>query len=157
MRVAVRRFLVESDMRVSGLGTLRYSQECRNVGEAEVKGVLLGVRGVIGVILGLVGVEDFGRRRQIRCVMMAKKIAYRGKVQGVGFRYSVRQIAEGFTVSGHAANLPDGRVEVFLQGDRDEVEAMEKEIGESHLASFIREVVGEEVNAIAGTKGFQIQ
>jgi acylphosphatase len=104
-----------------------------------------------------VGVEDFGRRRQIRWVMMAKKIAYRGKVQGVGFRYSVRQIAEGFTVSGHAANLPDGRVEVFLQGDRDEVEAMEKEIGESHLASFIREVVGEEVNAIAGTKGFQIQ
>jgi len=34
---------------------------------------------------------------------------------------------------------------------------MEKEIGESHLASFIREVVGEEVNAIAGIKGFQIQ
>ncbi len=112
---------------------------------------------MVGLILGRVGVEDFGRRRQIRCVMMAKKIAYRGKVQGVGFRYSVRQIAEGFTVSGHAANLPDGRVEVFLQGDRDEVEAMEKEIGESHLASFIREVVGEEVNAIAGTKGFQIQ
>ena len=112
---------------------------------------------IVGLILGRVGVEDFGRRRQIRCVMMAKKIAYRGKVQGVGFRYSVRQIAEGFTVSGHAANLPDGRVEVFLQGDRDEVEAMEKEIGESHLASFIREVVGEEVNAIAGIKGFQIQ
>jgi len=110
-----------------------------------------------GLILGRVGVEDFGRRRQIERPMMAKKIAYRGKVQGVGFRYSIRQIAEGFTVSGHAANLPDGRVEVFLQGDRDEVEAMEKEIGESHLASFIREVVGEEVNAIAGTKGFQIQ
>lgn len=120
-------------------------------------GVFLGSGWVVGLILGRVGVEDFGRRRQIRYVMMAKKIAYRGKVQGVGFRYSVRQIAEGFTVSGHAANLPDGRVEVFLQGDRDEVEAMEKEIGESHLASFIREVVGEEVNAIAGTKGFQIQ
>ena len=152
----MRRFLVESDIRVSGLGevmTFPRMWECWGGGG----GVLLGSGRVVGLILGRVGVEDFGRRRQIRCVMMAKKIAYRGKVQGVGFRYSVRQIAEGFTVSGHAANLPDGRVEVFLQGDRDEVEAMEKEIGESHLASFIREVVGEEVNAIAGTKGFQIQ
>ena len=152
----MRRFLVESDIRVSGLGDvmkLPRMWECRGGGG----GVFLGSGWVIGLILGRVGVEDFGRRRQNRYVMMAKKIAYRGKVQGVGFRYSVRQIAEGFTVSGHAANLPDGRVEVFLQGDRDEVEAMEKEIGESHLASFIREVVGEEVNAIAGTKGFQIQ
>ena len=152
----MRLFLVESDMRVSGLGdvmTFPRMWECWGGGG----GVLLESGWVVGLILGRVGVEDFGRRRQIRCVMMAKKIAYRGKVQGVGFRYSVRQIAEGFTVSGHAANLPDGRVEVFLQGDRDEVEAMEKEIGESHLASFIREVVGEEVNAIAGTKGFQIQ
>lgn len=143
-------------MRVSGLGdvmTFPRMWECWGDGG----GVFLGSGWVVGLILGRVGVEDFGRRRQIRYVMMAKKIAYRGKVQGVGFRYSVRQIAEGFTVSGHAANLPDGRVEVFLQGDRDEVEAMEKEIGESHLASFIREVVGEEVNAIAGTKGFQIQ
>ncbi len=120
-------------------------------------GFFLRSRWVVGVILGRVGVEEFGRRRQIREVMMAKKISYRGKVQGVGFRYSVRQIAEGYTVSGHAANLADGRVEVFLQGDRDEVEAMEKEIGESHLAGFIREVAGEEVSAVAGTKGFQIQ
>ena len=152
----MRLFLVESDMRVSGLGdvmTFPRMWECWGGGG----GVLLGSGVEVGLILGRVGVEDFGRRRQIRWVMMAKKIAYRGKVQGVGFRYSVRQIAEGFTVSGHAANLPDGRVEVFLQGDRDEVEAMEKEIGDSHLASFIREVVGEEVNAIAGTKGFQIQ
>jgi acylphosphatase len=89
--------------------------------------------------------------------MLAKRISYRGKVQGVGFRYSVRQIAEGYTVSGHAANQPDGTVEVFLQGDRDEVEAMEKEIGESHLAGFIRESNGHEVDAVPGMKGFQIQ
>ena len=89
--------------------------------------------------------------------MVAKRISYRGKVQGVGFRYSVRQIAEGYTVSGHATNQPDGTVEVFLQGDRDEVEAMEKEIGGSHLAGFIRESNGREVEAVPGMKGFQIQ
>jgi len=102
------------------------------------------------------GVEDWGRCRQNRR-MLAKRISYRGKVQGVGFRYSVRQIAEGYTVSGHAMNQPDGTVEVFLQGDRGEVEAMEKEIGESHLAGFIREASGREVEAVQGVKGFQIQ
>jgi len=60
-------------------------------------------------------------------------------------------------VAGSAMNLPDGRVEVLLQGDRDEVEAMEKEIGESHLAGFIREALSEEVTPTAGKKGFQIQ
>lgn len=88
--------------------------------------------------------------------MMAKRIYYKGKVQGVGFRFGVRQIAEGFSVAGYASNLPDGRVEVFLQGDRDEVEAMEKEIGESHLAGFIREANGMETQAESGRKGFQI-
>ena len=88
--------------------------------------------------------------------MMAKRIFYKGKVQGVGFRFGVRQIAEGFSVAGYASNLPDGRVEVFLQGDRGEVEAMEKEIGESHLAGFIRETIGTETQTDAGRQGFQI-
>ena len=88
---------------------------------------------------------------------MAKRIFYEGRVQGVGFRFSVRQIAEGFTVAGHAANLPDGRVEVFLQGERDEVEAMEKEIAHSHLEGLIRRQDGQEVPVEAGRKGFQIQ
>ena len=60
-------------------------------------------------------------------------------------------------MSGHASNQADGTVEVFLQGDREEVEAMEKEIGESHLAGFIREAKGCEVEVVSGVKGFQIQ
>lgn len=89
--------------------------------------------------------------------MMAKKILYEGRVQGVGFRFGVRQIAEGFAVAGHAANLPDGRVEVFLQGERGEVEGMEKEIAQSHLEGFIRKQEGQEVAVEAGYRGFQIR
>lgn len=87
---------------------------------------------------------------------MAKRILYRGRVQGVGFRYSVRQIAQSYEVAGTVANLPDGRVEVFLQGDDGEVVAMEKEIGESHLASFIREAEVAEAPVVPGKKGFVI-
>ena len=89
--------------------------------------------------------------------MMAKKIFYEGRVQGVGFRFGVRQIAEGFSVAGHAANLPDGRVEVFLQGERGEVEEMEKEIARSHLEGFIRRQETEEVAVEGGRRGFQIR
>ena len=89
--------------------------------------------------------------------MMAKKIFYEGRVQGVGFRFGVRQIAEGYSVAGHAANLPDGRVEVFLQGEREEVEGMEKEIAHSHLEGFIRRQEGQEVALEEGKRGFQIR
>ena len=89
--------------------------------------------------------------------MMAKKIFYEGRVQGVGFRFGVRQIAEGYTVAGHAANLPDGRVEVLLQGEREEVEGMEKEIAHSHLEGFIRKQDSQEVSVEVSRKGFQIR
>ena len=41
----------------------------------------------------------------------------RGDVQGVGFRFWTRAQARGLGLVGHAKNLPDGRVEVVVQGD----------------------------------------
>ena len=40
-----------------------------------------------------------------------------GHVQGVGYRYFVRGLAAAHGLSGSARNLPDGRVEVVLEGD----------------------------------------
>ena len=47
-----------------------------------------------------------------------------GRVQGVGFRYWVRQEAESLGLVGSASNLPDGRVEVVVEGERPACEAM---------------------------------
>lgn len=41
-----------------------------------------------------------------------------GRVQGVGFRYWVRQEAQSLRLGGSATNLPDGRVEVVADGER---------------------------------------
>lgn len=41
-----------------------------------------------------------------------------GYVQGVGFRYWVRQEAESLGLTGSATNLPDGRVEIVAEGGR---------------------------------------
>ena len=42
-----------------------------------------------------------------------------GRVQGVGFRYWVREQAQAHGLAGSATNLRDGRVEVIAEGPRD--------------------------------------
>ncbi len=45
-----------------------------------------------------------------------------GQVQGVGFRYFVRTLAEQYGLNGYAHNLRDGRVEFLLRGEAPAVE-----------------------------------
>jgi acylphosphatase len=47
-----------------------------------------------------------------------------GHVQGVGYRYFVRGLAQSARLHGSARNLPDGRVEVVLEGPQDDVDAV---------------------------------
>jgi acylphosphatase len=47
-----------------------------------------------------------------------------GRVQGVGYRYFVRGAAQAAGLAGSARNLPDGRVEVVLEGPDDAVAAV---------------------------------
>lgn len=46
-----------------------------------------------------------------------KRVLYSGRVQGVGFRYTVHNIARGFPVAGFVRNLSDGRVELVAEGE----------------------------------------
>jgi acylphosphatase len=47
-----------------------------------------------------------------------------GKVQGVFFRASSREVAQRLGLTGHAINRPDGSVEVLVCGAADAVESM---------------------------------
>jgi acylphosphatase len=51
-----------------------------------------------------------------------------GVVQGVGFRYFTRQIADSYGLNGWVKNLFDGRVEFFVQGDGDRIDEFVKKI-----------------------------
>lgn len=47
--------------------------------------------------------------------------SFSGRVQGVGFRYTVCRVAEAFAVAGFVRNLPDGSVEVVAEGVEQEL------------------------------------
>jgi acylphosphatase len=47
-----------------------------------------------------------------------------GYVQGVFFRHTAAQKARGLGLTGWVRNLPDGRVEVVAEGERDVVEGL---------------------------------
>ena len=53
--------------------------------------------------------------------MRSVQVFYEGRVQGVGFRYSVKQIAKGFSVTGWVRNLDDGRVEMQVSAEPEEL------------------------------------
>ncbi len=78
-----------------------------------------------------------------------------GRVQGVWFRDSCRQHAEAHDVSGWARNLPDGRVEVALEGAPEAVATVEAwcHIGPRH--AVVASVVGRD-EPPEGAAGFRI-
>ena len=54
---------------------------------------------------------------------VAKQIIFKGRVQGVGFRYTTQRAANRYDLAGLVLNLPDGSVEAFLQGTSPNIQA----------------------------------
>ncbi len=89
--------------------------------------------------------------------MTATLTHYEGRVQGVGFRYTVKTIAQGFDVTGTIRNLPDGRVELFAQSDEeDELSDFLTAIRESTLAGHIQNEQTSSTSAEKALRGFKI-
>lgn len=63
-----------------------------------------------------------------------------GTVQGVFFRAFVKENAERHNVKGFTRNLEDGRIEVFLEGDSDNVNKMIELCKKGPRHSQIRDV-----------------
>jgi acylphosphatase len=85
-------------------------------------------------------VETANSLENDRFMIVARRVLIGGRVQGVGFRMfaAARAAAEG--VHGYARNLPDGRVEVLMEGDDEAVDRMELALrrgpSHAHVESF---------------------
>jgi acylphosphatase len=53
---------------------------------------------------------------------IAKHIIFSGYVQGVGFRFTAKNIAHRYELCGYVRNLDDGCVEMHLQGQPEDIE-----------------------------------
>jgi acylphosphatase len=89
--------------------------------------------------------------------MNSTQVFYNGHVQGVGFRYTVKQIAKGFDVTGWVRNLRDGRVELQASGEPAELAAFIDAIAQSELRAHIQEQTQSPLAEPPATRGFEIR
>jgi acylphosphatase len=79
-----------------------------------------------------------------------REIYFSGRVQGVGFRFTTQNTAEGFNIVGFVRNLPDGRVECVVEGEGSELDRFISAV-ESAMHGHIE---GAEISQAVPTKEF---
>ena len=87
---------------------------------------------------------------------LRKEVYYSGHVQGVGFRYTTRQIARDFDVTGFVENLPDGRVYLVVEAEPAELKRFLGEI-DHRLGEYIRDRQVAELAPSGELTGFSIR
>ena len=78
-----------------------------------------------------------------------------GRVQGVGFRYHVREAARRHDVSGDVRNLSDGRVELRATGRS--LDGFLAEVREGPSGSRVDQVESIALDPVPSFEGFEIR
>lgn len=88
---------------------------------------------------------------------VTQRVIYMGRVQGVGFRYTTKDLARGYDILGTVRNLSDGGVELIIAGEEKEVSEFLRELREdSAVAHHIKSVLEEKIDPLPDLKGFSI-
>src|SRR5262249_33181987 len=70
----------------------------------------------------------------------AAEILIEGRVQGVGYRDYARRRASGLGLEGWVANLRDGRVRLWAEGQREQIEALVRALEQGPPLSRVAKV-----------------
>jgi len=85
----------------------------------------------------------------------ARHVLVSGRVQGVGFRWHTRSRASELGLAGWVRNLPDGRVEAWLEGEEGAVRTMLAWLAHGPPAARVRGVEVVE-RSCEGLQGFEL-
>lgn len=77
-------------------------------------------------------------------------------MQGVGFRFTAAELAANYDISGTVRNLPDGSVELVVEGSKREMEHYIEALFASRLGRLIRGHQVFEEGSPGGLTGFRI-
>jgi acylphosphatase len=83
-------------------------------------------------------------------------VYFSGRVQGVGFRFNVLQIAKEYDVAGFVRNCIDGRVELQVEAMPGTIREFVEMIGE-RMHGFVRTVERSAVQRQPEFRGFEIR
>lgn len=83
-------------------------------------------------------------------------IIFHGRVQGVGFRYQAMYAARSFGLTGWVENLPDGSVEMEVQGTPVAIGKVLTHLGSGHWIR-IDDMDVEEIPLAAGERDFSVR
>ncbi len=97
------------------------------------------------------------RRRNIFSDTMTKRLhaIFRGQVQGIGFRYTARSLAQPSHIAGWIKNLSSGDVEIVAEADEELLKDFLRHI-EDHLSGYISDKTVDWQSATGEFKGFEI-
>jgi len=79
-----------------------------------------------------------------------------GRVQRVGFRRYVLDLAQDLNLTGHAKNLPDGSIQIFIQGEKEPLTKFFQMLKQPPPPTAIREIKEEETAANPEIKEFKL-
>ena len=85
-----------------------------------------------------------------------ERIIFHGRVQGVGFRYQAMYAARDFGLTGWVQNLPDGTVEMEVQGAPAAIGRMMKHLRSGHWIR-IDDMDMESLPVVPGERGFDVR
>jgi len=88
---------------------------------------------------------------------VAAEIFVSGMVQGVGYRFFTQRVAEELNLSGWVRNLPDGRVQVEVEGPRAHVEELLARLRVGPRLSSVTDVAVTWKAASGSARGFMVE
>jgi acylphosphatase len=88
---------------------------------------------------------------------LARLYLVSGRVQGVGFRQFVSRAARIEGLHGWVRNLPDGRVEIQAEGDREALDRFERHVRQGPPAAHVDDLDSTDIGATGHDTGFSIR
>jgi acylphosphatase len=88
---------------------------------------------------------------------VARRFLISGRVQGVGFRWFAHDVAMREGATGWVRNLPDGRVEAWVEGEADAVTRVEVALRSGPRGARVDTVNVDLEDATGRYAGFSIQ
>ena len=86
----------------------------------------------------------------------SRRVLYRGRVQGVGFRYTTCEVAQGYAVTGFVRNLRSGQVELMVEGNPVELDRFLAAVAAA-MTGFIDDQAIEKGSASGTFTSFEIR